>query len=62
MQDIAGEVRMNLWAMYSYGPLHTDEQGLGDSLETYLQQLCTDTGYNMEDLPGAMDDRDKLRE
>ena len=29
---------------------------------TYLQQLCTDTGYGLEDLPEAMDDRDGLRE
>ena len=25
---------------------------------TYLRQLCTDTGCNLEDLPEAMDDRD----
>ena len=24
---------------------------------TYIQQLCADTGCNLEDLPGAMDDR-----
>ena len=24
----------------------------------YIQQLCADTGYSLEDLPGAMDDRD----
>ena len=29
---------------------------------TYLQKLCTDTGYSMEDLPGVMDDRDEWRE
>ena len=29
---------------------------------TYIQQLCTNTGYNLEDLPGAMDDRDGWRE
>ena len=23
----------------------------------YIQQLCADTGYSLEDLPGAMDDR-----
>ena len=32
----------------------------------YLQQLCTDSGYSLEDLPGAMDDwvgwRERLRE
>ena len=29
---------------------------------TYLQQLCTDTGCRMEDLPRVMDDRDKWQE
>ena len=29
---------------------------------TYKQQLCADTGYILEDLPGAMDDRDGWRE
>ena len=26
---------------------------------TYIQQLCANTGYSLEDLPGAMDDRDR---
>ena len=25
---------------------------------TYTQQICADIGYSLEDLPGAMDDRD----
>ena len=29
---------------------------------TYIQQLCVDTGCSLEDLPGAMDDRDGWRE
>ena len=29
---------------------------------TYLQQLCADRSYSLEDLPGAMDDRDKWQE
>ena len=29
---------------------------------TYIQQLCADTGYYLENLPGAMDDRDGWRE
>ena len=29
---------------------------------TYLQQVCADTGYSFEELPGAMDDRDRWRE
>ena len=29
---------------------------------TYIQQLCADTEYSLEDLSGAMDDRDGWRE
>ena len=29
---------------------------------TYIQQLCDDTGCNPEDLPKAMNDREKWRE
>ena len=29
---------------------------------TYLRQLCADTGCTLEDLPGAMNDRDGWRE
>ena len=29
---------------------------------TYLQHLCADTEYSLEDLPGAMDDRDRWQE
>ena len=25
---------------------------------TYIQQICADTGYSLEDLLGVMDDRD----
>ena len=28
---------------------------------TYIQQLCEDTGFNLEDLPEAMSDREKWR-
>ena len=34
----------------------------GRPARTYIQRLCADTGYNLEDLPGAMDDRDGWRE
>ena len=34
----------------------------GRPAQTYIQQLCEDTGYNPEDLPEAMNDRDKWRE
>ena len=39
---------------------------VGRPARTYIQQLCADTGSSLEDLPGAMDDRDgwweKVRE
>ena len=34
----------------------------GRPARIYIQQLCADTGYNLEDLPRAMDDRDEWRE
>ena len=34
----------------------------GRSARTYIQQLCEDTGCSPEDLPEAMNDRDKWRE
>ena len=41
--------------------LWTSSHGLakvGRPARTYIQQLCVDTGYSLEDIPGAMDDRD----
>ena len=35
---------------------------VGRPARSYIQQLCVDTGYSLEDLPGAMDDRDGWRE
>ena len=34
-----------------------DEQSQDDLLETYIQQLWTDTGCSPDDLPEVMDDR-----
>ena len=34
----------------------------GGPARTYIEQLCEDTGCNPEDLPGAMNDREKWRE
>ena len=34
----------------------------GRPARTYTQQLCADTGCSLEDLPGAMDDRNRWRE
>ena len=44
--------------MFSYGPLHMGAQELGQPARTYLQQLCMDTGYSLEDLPEVMDYRE----
>ena len=41
-----------LWAP-SYG-----REKAGRSARTYIQQLCADAGCSLQDLPGAMDDRD----
>ena len=34
----------------------------GRPARTFIQQLCEDTGYSPEDLPEAMNDREKWRE
>ena len=34
----------------------------GRPAQTYIQQLCEDTGCSPEDLPEAMNDREKWRE
>ena len=39
-----------------------DVQEWGRPARTYIQQLCEDTGCNPEDLPEAMNDREKWRE
>ena len=42
MQNTAEEVRMNSSATFSYGPLHTDVQGLDGKLEIiYHSSLWT---------------------
>ena len=62
-QDTAGEARTNSSMMYSYGSPHMAKQKQDDQLEhTYIQQLCEDTGCRPEDLPKAMNDREKWRE
>ena len=39
-----------------------DQAKAGRPARTYIQQLCEDTGCSPEDLPKAMNDRDKWRE
>ena len=41
---------------------HMDEQRQDDQLEVYIQQLCANTGCSLEDLSGAMDDKDGWQE
>ena len=45
MWDTAEEARMNSKVMFFDGP------SVGWPTRTYLQQLCTDTGCSLEDLP-----------
>ena len=59
MQDTAGKVRTNSYAIYSFSH---GRAKVGRPSRIYLQQLCTDAGYSLEDLLGAMDDRDGWRE
>ena len=42
-------------------PTHVQAKA-GRPAKTYLQQLCANTGFSLEDLPGAMDDRDGWRQ
>ena len=39
-----------------------DRAKAGLPARTYIQQLCEDTGYSPEDLPEAMNDREKRQE
>ena len=40
--------------MYSYGPPTYGRAKAGRPAQTYIQQLCEDTGCSSEDLPEAM--------
>ena len=46
-----------LWWTPSHG-----RSKAGRPARTYIQQLCADTGFSLEDLPEVMDDRDGERE
>ena len=48
--------------MYSCGPPTYGCAKAGRPARTYIQQLCEDTGCNPEELPEAMNDREKWRE
>ena len=52
MQNTGGEVKINSLEMYSCRPLHMNEQRWDDQQEPIYNSSV------LEDLPGAMDDRD----
>ena len=61
----AGHCRSGRDELISDVPLWTPTYGrakAGRPARTYIQQLCEDTGCSLEDLPEAMDDREKWRE
>ena len=45
-------------AVFLWNPSHEREK-VGRPARTNIQQLCVDSGCSLEDLPGAMDDRDR---
>ena len=49
--------RTRTWLSPIHGPA-----SVGWLARTYSHQLCADTGCRLEDLPGAMDDRDGWRD
>ena len=52
-----------LYYMQSYIVKRESKLGkAGRPARTYMQQLCEDTGCSPEDLPEAMNDREKWRE
>ena len=61
MQDTAGEVRTNSYANFSYGPLYMDMQVLVDEVELLYNSFVW-IECSLEDLPKAMDDREKWQE
>ena len=58
MQGTAREVRLNSKATFPYELLHMIAPVLAD-LHTYIQRLCMDSGYSLEDLPGVMVNRNE---
>ena len=60
----AGHCWRSKGELISDTPLLTPSNGrerAGRPDRTYIQQLCADTGYSLEDPPGSMNDRDGLR-
>ena len=59
MLGITEEVKKNSEVTFSYGLLHMDTPVLTSK---YLHQLCADTGCILENLLGAMGDKDGWHE
>ena len=59
MVGIAGEVRRNSSATFTYGLLQHGHTSVGQPTKTYIHQLCADTGYRLENLPRVMANRAK---
>ena len=47
---------------HSHGRAKVGRPNIRRPARTYIQQLCADAGCGLEDLPGAMNDRDGWRE
>ena len=62
MQDTAGEARTSSEVMYSYGPPHMAEQKQDDQLKHTYSSYVRIWDVAPEDLPEAMNDREKWRE
>ena len=60
MRDTAGEVG-TISDILLWTPSHGRAKA-GRPARTYKQQLCADTGCSLEDLPGAMDNREGWQE
>ena len=48
--------------MFSYGPPSHGQAKAGRPAQTYIQQLCEDTGCSPEDLPEVMNNRERWQE
>ena len=61
MQDTSGEVGTNSCDVLQWNPSHRRAKA-GWPARTYIQQLCADVGFDLKDLPEAIDDREGWRE
>ena len=59
--QFSGKIRVFVNRLLLWTPTHGRAKA-GRPARTYIQQLCEDTGCSPEDLPEAMNDREKWRE